>query len=433
MITWKTYILIAIPLILSTITTPILGVVDTMVIGHLSNASLIGGVAIGVTIFNTLYWLFGFLRVSTTGMVAQAFGQDNIHEQKLAFWRPLLLAIAMGLVFIILQQVILIVAAIVMKADATVWLYAQQYFSIRIWGAPFALAMYVIVGWLIGAKQVRTTLFLQLYMNILNIILCVVFVMIFHMEIRGVAFATVIAEITAPLIGLYLLKSRQLLAGWQKLRAELLNKQVMQMMFRINSDFFIRTACLLTAFTLFTSIGASISVDILAANTILFQLHFVFAYFFDGLANASSIYIGNAVGSNNKQLYNQTIRISFWWSSGLAIGLSTLFYFLGSTILASFTNIEAIYQLTLQYQMWLVLFPLVGFWALMLSGIFSGAMMIAPIRNSHIWALISYVLTLAIFLPLWGNHGLWFAFIVFTIGRSLFLAIYQPRLAKLFV
>lgn len=184
MITWKTYILIAIPLILSTITTPILGVVDTMVIGHLSNASLIGGVAIGVTIFNTLYWLFGFLRVSTTGMVAQAFGQDNIHEQKLAFWRPLLLAIAMGLVFIILQQVILIVAAIVMKADATVWLYAQQYFSIRIWGAPFALAMYVIVGWLIGAKQVRTTLFLQLYMNILNIILCVVFVMIFHMEIR---------------------------------------------------------------------------------------------------------------------------------------------------------------------------------------------------------------------------------------------------------
>ncbi|WP_341299917.1 MATE family efflux transporter [Lysinibacillus sp. FSL H8-0500] len=433
MITWKTYILIAIPLILSTITTPILGVVDTMVIGHLSNPAFIGGVAISVTIFNTLYWLFGFLRVSTTGMVAQAFGRDNLHEQKLAFWRPLLLAIAMGFIFIILQQVILMIATMIMKADDTVWLYAKQYFSIRIWGAPFALAMYVIIGWLIGAKQVRATLLLQLYMNILNIILCIVFVIICHMEIRGVALATVVAEITAPLIGLYLLKSQQLLTGWQKLRAEVFDRQVVQTMLRLNSDFFIRTACLLTAFTLFTSIGSSMSVDILAANTILFQLHFVFAYFFDGLANASSIYIGNAVGSNNKKLYEQTIRISFWWSFGLAIVLSVLFYFLGPVILASFTNIEVIYQLTLQYQMWLVLFPLVGFWALMLSGIFSGATMIAPIRNSHIWSLISYLLALAICLPLWGNHGLWFAFILFTLGRSLFLAIYQPRLKKLFV
>ncbi|KOY81066.1 MATE family efflux transporter [Lysinibacillus macroides] len=433
MITWKTYILIAIPLILSTITTPILGVVDTMVIGHLLNPAFIGGVAISVTIFNTLYWLFGFLRVSTTGMVAQAFGRDNSHDQKLAFWRPLLLAVVMGFIFIILQQVILMVATIIMKADATVWLYAKQYFSIRIWVAPFALAMYVIIGWLIGAKQVRATLLLQLYMNILNIILCIVFVIICHMEIRGVALATVVAEITAPLIGLYLLKSQQLLTGWQKLRAEVFDRQVVQTMLRLNSDFFIRTACLLTAFTLFTSIGSSMSVDILAANTILFQLHFVFAYFFDGLANASSIYIGNAVGSNNKKLYEQTIRISFWWSFGLAIVLSALFYFLGPVILASFTNIEAIYQLTLQYQMWLVLFPLVGFWALMLSGIFSGATMIAPIRNSHIWSLISYLLALVICLPLWGNDGLWFAFILFTFGRSLFLAIYQPRLKKLFI
>ncbi|MEK5230654.1 MATE family efflux transporter [Lysinibacillus sp. FSL K6-0232] len=432
MITSKKYILVAIPLILSTITTPLLGMVDTMVIGHLSNASFIGGIAISVMIFNTLYWLFGFLRVSTTGLVAQAFGRNNAYESKLAFFRPLLVAIVIGVVFVLAQQIILSAAYFIMKPEQSVWMFAKQYFSIRIWGAPFALAMYVIVGWLIGASKVKITLFLQLYMNVLNIILCIVFVMVLGWEVKGVALATVIAEISAPILGIFLVRSQQFLADWHKVRKELFDIKMLKVMWAMNRDFFIRTICLLTAHTIFTAIGSSMSVEVLAANTILFQLHFVFAYFFDGLANASSIFMGNAVGAKNEMLYKKTLHLSFWWSFVFALLMSATFYVLGPWMLAKFTNIQEVYQLTLDYYIWLTLFPICGFWALMLGGIFSGATLIKPIRDSHIWSLVSYFIVLVICIPLWSNHGLWLAFIVFNLGRSVFLAMYQYKINHLF-
>lgn len=203
----KQYLALAVPLIISTITTPLLGAVDTAVAGQLSSPAYIGGVAVGTMIFNTMYWLLGFLRVSTSGFAAQSLGSQNRSESVLALARPVCIALFAGLMFIILQKPLEYAALTLIQPDRHTAEFASQYFSLRIWGAPFALISYCILGWLMGMSLIKVTLLLQISMNVLNIVLDIVFVYVFHMEVYGIALATLISDVTGCLIGCWLVKN----------------------------------------------------------------------------------------------------------------------------------------------------------------------------------------------------------------------------------
>lgn len=427
----KAFLMLAIPLIVSTLTTPLLGAVDTAVVGHLNNPSYIGGVAVGALIFNTLYWLLGFLRVSTSGFSAQAHGAKNENEIQITFVRPLIIALAVGILFIVLQVPIKTAAISIISPSAQVAALSGVYFDIRIWGAPFALLNYVILGWLIGTSRIKLSLILQVFMNVLNIVLDVLFVLVFSFGVAGVAAASLIAEISGALIGLGIFFSIHKLRELRQLKGILSKKPFIKML-RMNRDLFIRTACLLTVFTVFTAQGAKMGVITLAVNAILLQIQFIIAYFFDGISNATSILVGRAVGEKNKQLYKRTIKLSAIWGFVASVSLAILLFIGKDLVVPLFTSITSVQLQTHAYLIWMLLFPFTIFWGIQLNGIFAGATEAAPIRDSLIISMVVFLLSVWVFIPIWDNHGLWLAFILFSLSRSLSLWGYLPRLQKVF-
>lgn len=427
---YRSYLALSIPLIISTVTTPLLGAVDTAVVGHLSSSIYIGGVAIGTLIFNTLYWLFGFLRVSTSGFAAQAKGAGELERGFSELVRPTIIALLIGFLFIVLQYPILQGVLAWIRPDADIREQASIYFHIRIWGAPVTLLNYVILGWLIGMAHVRQTLFVQIGINVLNMILAIVFVHVFHWQVAGVASATLIAEIIGLVFGIFLI-CRSPYFKWGSIsQAGLFNREALRRMISVNSDLFIRTICLLAMFNIFTANSTSFGPEMLAANAILLQVHYIMAYFFDGFANASSIYAGQAGGSRNPLLLQQTIRWS-WYSSFLPALLIVIVYWVfHQPLLGLFTDSASTIALANEYSPWLLLFPLVTGAGLVFYGLFTGLSVTAPIRNSMIISFVLFVAVLWIAVPLYGNHGLWLAFIVFGLARSVFLLIRLPRLLE---
>ncbi|MBD1382182.1 MATE family efflux transporter [Metabacillus arenae] len=426
----KAYLGLAIPLTISTITTPLLGAVDTAVVGQLPDPSYIGAVAIGTIIFNTMYWLFGFLRVSTSGYAAQAQGANNEVQGIIALTRPSLIAAFVGVCLIILQWPILHGFLPLLSQDADVQTYASDYFGIRIWGAPFALLNYVILGWLMGMSMIKISLLLQVFMNCINITLDLLFVNVFSLGVSGVAAATLIAEAAAFIIGVIIvLKVSAFKLKFPSLKV-IIDPVSFRKMMSVNRDLFIRTLCLLIVFNLFTGMGASFGTEILAANAILIQIHYIMAYFFDGFSNASSILTGKAIGSNDEKLYHKTLKLSIQWAVFSSIILSGSFHFFGDYFLLFFTKIPIVIELANTYGQWIVLFPLTASLGIVLYGVFTGATEAVPIRNSMVLALIVFVIAQFTLVPAIGNHGLWLAFIIFSFGRSIFLVMFVPSLTR---
>jgi multidrug resistance protein, MATE family len=430
MMTHRAYLSLAIPLIISTMTTPLLGAVDTAVVGQLPDPAYIGGVAVGTMIFNTMYWLFGFLRVSTSGFAAQAHGAQDTKQCFLYLVRPFLIALAIGIIFILFQWPIKHIALTLIHPDEKVMTFADEYFSIRIWGAPFALANYVILGWLIGISRVKISLFLQVFMNLSNIVLDLLFVNILHQDVKGVATATFISEVAAFLIGAYIVLKSSNIHFSAISNNELWNVGELKKMVAVNRDLFIRTICLLTVFNLFTARGASFGTEILAANAVLIQIHYMIAYFFDGFANASSILVGKAVGANDETLYKRTLSLSSQWAVISSLMMMLLYILLKDLIIPVFTKNQDVIELASSYSIWITIFPLAASFGLILYGVFTGATETAPVRNSMLISLAVYIAFLLIFIPMFHNHGLWLAFIIFSLGRSLFLAMYVPTLNR---
>ncbi|MGE1099695.1 MATE family efflux transporter [Peribacillus simplex] len=426
----RTYLTLAIPLTISTMTTPLLGAVDTAVVGQLPDPAYIGGVAVGSVIFNTLYWLFGFLRVSTSAFTAQANGANDQAQGALALFRPFLLAVIVGICFILLQWPIEYAALKLIAPESNVSKFAAEYFRIRIWGAPFTLMNYVILGWLMGMSKIKVSLFLQVFMNVLNMVLAILFVYVFSLDVKGVAMATLIAEITAFLIGLILLLKASPIRWKMPAVGMLIDSHSMKKMFIVNRDLFIRTICLLAVFNLFTAKGATFGTELLAANAVLIQIHYIMAYFFDGFANASSILVGKAIGSNNEKLYKKTLTLSLQWSILSAFFIACAYAIFQEQIIGLFTNLPRVIELSNTYGAWLIIFPFTACFGLVIYGVFTGATEIEPVRNSMIYALMAYIIVQVTATPIWDNHGLWLAFIVFSVGRSGFLVMYIPRLNK---
>lgn len=418
-ITYRIYLALVIPFIISTMTTPLLGAVDTALVGHLPDPAYIGGVAVGAVIFNTLYWLFGFLRVSTTGFTAQAL--NDVDKQRSALLRPLVVAVFIGFCFILLQAPLFNAAISIIQPEQSVVAYAGQYFFILIWGAPFTLVNYVVLGWLMGFAKTKAVIVIQLFINLLNIVLSVIFVWGFKLDVVGVAMATLIAQIFSTVMGFTLVKRYISLPKSGFNLKTLLTPQAVKEIMVVNGDLMIRTVCLLAMTNHFIATGVSFGTEVLAANAVLFQVQYLMAYGFDGFANASSVFSGKALGERNGFLFRRVIRYTLFSSLFVSLGIMLLWVVGDTQIIALFTNQENIIELCLQYKIWLTLFPICAALGLLFYGVFCGITFTGPVRNSMILSLAVWFISWRLLVPIYGNDGLWISFLLFSLGRSVFL------------
>ena len=415
------FLRLAIPFTLSTVTQPLLGAVDTAVVGHLDSPAFIGGVAIGTVIFNTLYWLFGFLRVATSGFSAQTLATAEAAPSILAWLRPLSLASGIGLLFIAAQQLIIDIALQLYGADLVTSTQARHYFDILIWAAPLVLIGYVNLGWLMGRGHVREVLWLQIGTNSLNILLDYLFVTHFHAEVAGVAWATLISQSAAFVLGLFFVTRQIPLAAVSKHLAALFDLEEIKKIAAVNRDLFIRTACLLTMTNIFVARGSSMGADILAANAILFQIQYLIAYLFDGLANAASVFAGRFTGAGDKHNFVKTGTIASQHLIILSLALLVLLPLGQNLLLSLFTDLDSVLAVCNRYFFYLWLFVLTMPSGLVYYGFYVGATCSGPVRNSLLLALALFLPLVWGLIPLWQNHGLWSAFIAFCGVRSLVL------------
>lgn len=419
------YLAVALPFILSTITQPLLGAVDTAIVGHLGNPAFIAGVSVGAVIFNTIYWLFGFLRVSTTGFSAQSVGSDNPEERMISFYRPLGIALVIGVFFVFMQGIIIKIAAAVISPDPEVLYVVERYFRILIWGAPCVLVNYVILGWLMGQMKVKASMFMQISGNLLNVVLDLFFVYGLSMNVGGIAAATLISQILSLLIGVSMMYRYGNFAPVDI--GKVFDRKAMIEVFKVNRDLMIRTVCLLVHINVFTAASASLGTIILSSNSVLLQIQSLMAYLFDGFANASSVFAGRAAGRGDKRFLKSVWRVSALWSFLMALLLSVLYLFFAPRFILLFTNIEEVVNVALEYSLWVALYPLCAAFALVFYGIFTGVSVTAPVRNSTIMALALFVAGYWLLFNRFGNHGLWVSLLLFYAGRSLFLLPFLGR------
>lgn len=430
-ITHKRFLHLAIPFALSTVTQPLLGAVDTAVVGRLDSPAFIGGVAIGTVIFNTMYWLFGFLRVATSGFAAQSLGINGERDTVCSWMRPLIIATIIGLLFVVLQQAIFGGAAqLYSKAEPAVLLYAGAYFHILIWGAPFVLISYVNLGWLMGRGHVKEVVILQVGTNIANILLDIFFVLILHLDVKGVATATLISQAASLFLGLYLISRKLPLSIIKTHLSAVFETKAMKKLFAVNNDFFIRTVCLLTMTNIFVARGSSMGAEILAANAILFQVQYLIAYLFDGLANAVSVFAGKFVGCGDKSQFMRTRSIAHTHLIILSLLLIGMLCLLHKPLFLLFTDIKPVLLLCYSHMFYLILFIFSMALGLVYAGFYIGATCSAPIRNSLLLALAFFIPLELLLIPRFHNNGLWIAFIVFCLARSLVLVLSWNKLIK---
>lgn len=426
-ITHKRLLGIALPIVLSNVTVPILGVVDTGVVGQLGQAAPIGAVGIGAVILASIYWIFGFLRMGTTGLAAQARGAGDTAETGALLMRGLLLGFAAGAVFIVAQVAIFWGAFALAPASAEVETLARQYLAVRIWGAPTTIALYAVTGWLIAVERTRGVFLLQIWMNGLNILLDLWFVLGLGWGVEGVAAATLIAEWSGLALGLYL--CRDAFAGrqwrnWERVFDQTRLKRMMQ----VNGDIMVRSVLLTGSFTSFLFIGSAVGDVNLAANQILLQFLSVTAFGLDGFAFAAEALVGGAVGAGNRARLRRAAYVAAQWSLGGAVLLGIGFALFAPLVIDLMTTAPEVRAAGRSYMIWVVVAPLLSVASYMYDGIFIGATWTRDMRIAMVQAVLIYVAALLLLVPLFGNHGLWGALMVLNLARGISLALRYPRL-----
>ena len=417
---------IAAPIVLSNATVPLLGAVDTGVVGQLGQAAPIGAVGLGAVILATFYWIFGFLRMGTTGLAAQAHGRGDAAERTAVLLRALMLGLAAGAAFVLLQAVLFWAAFKVAPASPEVEALSRQYLSLRIWGAPATIALYAVTGWLIAMERTRGVLVLQLWMNGLNIGLDLWFVLGIGWGVPGVAIATLIAEWTGLALGLWL--CRDGLRAWGLARPRLFEGAALQRMASVNGDIMIRSVLLQGCFTAFLFFGAGLGDVTLAANQVLLQFLEITAYALDGFAFAAETLVGQAVGARSRPALRQSMGIAFRWGIGGAAALSAVFALAGPAIIDLMTTAPEVREAARGYLWWLVAAPLIGVASWMYDGIYIGATATREMRNAMVLCVAIYAAALAMLLPAFGNHGLWGALMLLNTLRGLTLGRRWPAI-----
>lgn len=422
----KAILRLAIPNIISNITVPLLGLVDMAVVGHLESESYIAAIAVSVTIFNFIYWNFGFLRMGTSGFAAQAYGARDKSEQANILLRSLFVSFVGGILIIGLQYFILKLGYVFFEVDSSVKVYVEDYFHIYIWAAPAVLGLYAINGWFVGMQDAITPMFMAIGINIVNIGLCLLFVFGFDMKLKGVAMAALCAQyagFTASLIaGLY--KHRDLKKYFDL--STLRKRAGFIPFFKVNANIFIRTLALVTVSTFFVSASSRISTEILAVNALMMQMFTMFSYLMDGFAYAGEALTGKLVGRKEYIALKSLVKSLFKW--GLIIAaLFTIGYLAGYDIILSLlTDKQSVIEVAHNYKLWVVLIPIAGFSAFLWDGIFVGATASRQMRNSMLIAMTiffvvyySNFLLFPDFFDVHSNSILWFCFIVYLGMRGI--------------
>ena len=426
-LTHRRVLKIAIPIVLSNATVPILGAVDTGVVGQMGLAAPIGAVGIGAIILASIYWLFGFLRMGTTGLVSQARGASDTGEVAALLTRALMIGVVGGVALIACQIPILWAAFRLSPASPEVESLARSYISIRIWSAPFAIALYGVTGWLIAQERTRGVLVLQLWMNGLNIGLDLWFVLGLGWGVQGVAAATVLAEISGAMMGLWLCRDAFNVPSWRDW-ARVFDRARLIYMAKVNTDILIRSVLLLAIMVSFTFLGAGFGDRTLAANQILMQFIEITAYALDGFAFAAEAIVGHALGARSRDALRRGAMLASFWGL-IASGLLALgFAVFGGAIIDTMTTALEVRVAARAFLPWMVLAPLLGLAAWMLDGIFIGATRTRDMRNMMILSLLAYVIAATVLIPLFGNHGLWAALMVSYIARGATLLWKYPGL-----
>lgn len=408
------------PMIIANLSVPMLGIVDTAILGHLDDVRYIAAVAIGSSILSFLYWGFGFLRMGTTGLAAQAFGRQQHEQSRLIIGQSILLGAGLGLALLVLSP-LLLPLGLALIAPAESYKLAAGYSQIRLFSAPAVLINYAIIGWLIGRQNTRWPLIISFTTNGINVVLDFALIIGLEMNAEGAAWATLIAEYAGCTLAIVILRQQLKLCpgrwDWQRL----LRWDDYQQLLRVNRHLFVRTLALLASLAFFTAQGARQGEAILAANAIIMQLVLLTSYGLDGFAHAAEALVGDAVGKRDAALFSRICRQCGLWSVFTALLFTLCYIAFGSQLIALFTNIEALQHQALVYLPWLWLLPLVSVASYVLDGIFIGATQTQAMQSTMLWSVLALYLPCWYFTQSWGNHGLWFAFLVLNVSRGLLL------------
>ena len=457
---------LALPNIITNITVPLLGMVDMAIVGHLSAAHL-GAIAIGTQIFNLIYWNFGFLRMGTSGFTAQAYGANNMDEAVRIFVRAIAIALAVALLLLLLQWPISRLSVLIfqVKDGPDVIQLALTYFFVRIWAAPATLGLYAVKGWFIGMQNAKLPMWIAIFLNTINIICSLVFVLVLHWDIRGVALGTVIAQYSGLAVGLFFMVKKY---GWvfanykfkcknegmaesqthshintlthsiKGIVSDSLHWPELRRFFKVNGDIFLRTVCLATVFTFITAASGHISKEVLAIDALLMQFFTLFSYIMDGFAYAGESLVGRYIGARDSHSLRLSVRLLLIWGLGLTILFTGLYAIGGDWFLRIFSKEASIIDGAKVYMFWTLVIPVCGFAAFLFDGIFVGATASRAMRDSM------FVATLAFFAIYFGlkhfylqtyqhinisayqqdwNNILWTAFMVYLALRGILLAV----------
>lgn len=431
----KNYIRIvklAFPVILANASVPLLGLADTAAIGQTGAAVDLGAIALASLIFNFVYWGFGFLRMGTTGFISQAAGANDKDEMHALLFRAVLLGALIGLLLIILQRLIGETAVSLLKASDEIKVLVKDYFYIRIWGAPATLITFTLLGTFIGMGWTKHLLFVQLFLNGLNILLNVLFVVGYDLGVRGIAFGTIIAEWTTLFFASYLLLKKMQLQGifqrLQQLRSRVFDKEKLIGLFKVNGDIMIRTLALLSGFAWFANQGADFGDQVLAANHVLLQFVSLSAFFLDGYAHVAEMLTGKAYGAKDKTYFIEQVRHSSVLAGITALILAGSIYALSDLLIPLLTKDIQVQAIASAHSLYAAIYIAVSFLAFQLDGVFIGVTKSMEMRNATLMALFVFIGSALLLTTPYGNVGLWISFIIYVIARALMLGIYYPKI-----
>jgi multidrug resistance protein, MATE family len=421
---------LAVPIMLANASTPLIGFVDVVVVGRLGDAALIGGVALGAAIVNAIYWCVGFLRMSTTGFAAQALGARDTVEIAATLVRAVLIAVAVGMAVVMLQVPIRRGFLWLLGGSPAVQAATTAYYDWRIWAAPAGLVNFALLGWFIGLGRTMVAFWLQVLANILNIVFAVLLVPFLGWGVPGVGIAALIGE-WAAVIGGLVIATREFRARGAILdRAAVLAPAKLRAMFAANRDIMIRTICLLAASQIFLALSAGQGDSALAANALLLTLLTITHFMLDGYAQASETLVGQAIGAKDRPRLDRSVHLAAIAAGITGVLIGIVIWLASDAIIAFMTTNVEVRTLTSNYIIWVALLPFTGVWCFLLDGVFIGATRTGDMRDMMLVSFAAYLAALAVFVPAFGNHGIWAALCVLYIARAATLAWKYPGLAR---
>ena len=420
LVTHRSVLAIAVPMTLAYLTTPLLGLVDTAVVGQFGDAALLGGLATGALVFDVVFTTFNFVRSGTTGLVAQAFGRGDAAEEQAVFWRAFAIAVTAGVILAVLAPLFVIFGQWFMAADGRVDEAMETYVGIRLLAAPFSLINYAILGYVLGRGEGALALMLQLVLNGINIVLSIVLGLKLGWGVAGVAWGTFGGELAAMLLGLAIVL-RRFARGPRLARGHLFDRKAFGRMISLNRDIMIRSFALLAAFALFTRQGAQFGTVTLAANAVLMNFFMIASFFSDGFATAAEQLVGRAVGARYAEAFRRAVWLTSLWGFAFAAVGSLVTLAFGTELIAVITTAEDVRAVAASYLPWAALTALSGVLAFQMDGIFIGATWSRDMRNMMLASFLVFAAALYLLAPAFGNDGLWAALHIFLLCRGLSL------------